>query len=88
MNPDDLIAERQKTHGEFSVNARVSQAIKRACRDASGWHYLSFEQREALDHIAGKIGRIVAGNGTHPDHWHDIGGYARLAELSAEKVAR
>ena len=83
MTPDDIIAERQKTHGEFKDNARVSQTIKYACREAPGWDDLPSQQREALDHIAGKIGRIVASDGSHPDHFADIGGYARLGELDA-----
>jgi hypothetical protein len=87
MTPDDLIAERAKTHGDFKVNARVAQAIRYAIRDETAWAELSFAQRETLDHIAGKIGRIVAA-GCHgsPDHFRDIGGYARLGELDAQKV--
>jgi hypothetical protein len=87
MTPDDLIAERQKTHGDFRVNARVAQVIRYAMRESSEWAELSFTQREALDHIAGKIGRIVAaGCGGSPDHFRDIGGYARLGELDAQKA--
>jgi hypothetical protein len=37
-------------------------------------------QREALDHIAGKIGRIFSGQATFFDHWRDVAGYATLAE--------
>jgi hypothetical protein len=87
MTPDDLIAEREKTHGSFKVNAAVAQTIRYAMREAANWTTLSFAQKEALDHIAGKIGRIVAaGCDGSPDHFRDIGGYARLGELDAQKV--
>jgi hypothetical protein len=36
-------------------------------------------QREALDQIAGKLGRIFAGRPTFLDHWQDVAGYATLA---------
>ena len=81
---DDTLAERQKTHGEFAVNAHVSQKIKRAIR-SGGWSCLSTTQIEALDLIATKIGRIMSGNPNEPDHWRDIAGYARLAEKELEK---
>ena len=37
------------------------------------------EQRHALDMIADKVARILAGDPQHTDHWLDIGGYAALA---------
>ena len=39
---------------------------------------MSFEQREGLEMIAHKVGRILAGNPSFPDHWFDIEGYARI----------
>jgi hypothetical protein len=43
-----------------------------------GWSRLDHSQAEALDMIAHKIGRILAGDPNHADHWDDIAGYARL----------
>jgi hypothetical protein len=31
-----------------------------------------------LEMIAHKIGRVLAGDPNHADHWDDIAGYARL----------
>lgn len=76
MQTSDILAERRKTHGEFADNAKVSQAIKAAIRSANPT--LTAIQWEALDHIAGKIGRICAGNPNEPDHWRDIAGFATL----------
>jgi hypothetical protein len=49
-------------------------------RLAGGWGSLRADQREALEMIATKIGRILNGNRDHIDSWHDIAGYAKLIE--------
>lgn len=83
--PQALIQERSQTHGDFTVNSQVSQAIKRAIRSHGEFDLMEDYQREALDAIAGKIGRIVAGDGSYDDHWRDIAGYA---ELVLERVRK
>lgn len=40
---------------------------------------------ESLDMILHKIGRIIAGDPTHADHWDDIAGYAKLVSIYLEK---
>jgi hypothetical protein len=40
---------------------------------------MSYVQREAIDMICHKLGRILSGDPSHPDHWLDIQGYARCA---------
>ena len=39
---------------------------------------LAFDQREAIDMIIHKLGRIINGNPDKVDHWTDIAGYAKL----------
>lgn len=77
---DAILRERGKTHGRFADNARVTQRIKDMIRSELHTmdHFLSVVQNEALDMIAHKIGRIVAGNPNVEDHWRDIAGYATL----------
>jgi hypothetical protein len=36
--------------------------------------------KEALDMVAHKIGRILNGDPTYTDSWHDIAGYSKLVE--------
>lgn len=74
----DLLNERNKTHGSFIVNSRVSQSLKQIFRNKPGWNQLDIIHREAIDHICGKFGRIMAGQPTFDDHWDDIAGYAQL----------
>ena len=90
MSTDALLAERGETHGDFEVNAVVAQSILRAIQLTPGavWGELDDVYREALTHIAGKIGRILSAPhlpNMEPDHWADIAGYARLAERHAIK---
>lgn len=40
------------------------------------------QQREALDHIAGKLSRIFSGQAGFVGHWEDVSGYAELARLA------
>jgi hypothetical protein len=80
MTPEELIAQRHKTHGSFVDNSAVSQAIKNTIRNSPA--KLTDMQMEALDYIAGKIGRICSGNADEADHWRDIAGYATLVAQS------
>jgi hypothetical protein len=89
---DAILNERATTHGDFRDHARVTQRLKGIMTCSPNWQKLSFEQREALDMIQHKIGRILSGNPDHEDHWDDIAGYAKLvprsARLDAEDEAR
>jgi hypothetical protein len=78
-NVEDIINERQKTHGDFKAHAGLSQSLKMACESHSGYRELSPVQREAINMILHKIARAIVGNANHVDHWDDIQGYAKLA---------
>lgn len=73
-----LLNERQKTHGEYSDHARVTQSILTIMTNEPGWHKLSDIQKESLHMFAHKIGRIMVGDPNINDHWDDIAGYAKL----------
>lgn len=76
----DILKERQETHGSFADNAHIAQNLKTVIHNAAGYGHLSLMQKESLDLICTKIGRILSGNPDEPDHWRDIQGYAKLAE--------
>lgn len=86
MTLDNTFAERQKTHGDFRNHSAVTQTFKHAMRAEASWYNLTPSMQEALDMIAHKIGRVLAGNPEHLDHWHDIAGYATLVERQLETV--
>lgn len=73
-----LLDEREITHGDYATKARFIQAFKQMIRHAEGFDDLTPAQRESLDMIATKIGRILHGDPDFADHWDDIAGYAAL----------
>lgn len=85
-NPiDATLAERGTRYGDFAEHARITQSIKDAMIYSPRWASLAPYQREALEMVAHKIGRILNGDPNYHDSWHDIVGYAKLA---ADEVAR
>jgi hypothetical protein len=85
MNIDTTLQERGNRHGDFKENSHLSQVVKGYMRLTPNWNDLEPHQQEALDMIAHKIGRILAGDPNFADHWHDIIGYARLVERELEQ---
>lgn len=78
MNVRATLAQRAETHGGFAAKSVFIQQFKADMRSTIGWAGLDPDQREALDHIATKVGRILFGNADHHDNWHDVAGYATL----------
>lgn len=77
VKTEDLLAERATTHGDYGNHARITQNLKVTLYS----HYTdkhTVAAREALEMIAHKIGRILAGDPDFRDHWDDIAGYAKL----------
>lgn len=81
-----LITERGSRYGKFKDGAEIMQPLKDTMRDVDGWNNLTASQKEALDMIQHKIGRILNGDPTYDDSWKDIAGYATLIvnELNGE----
>lgn len=81
-----LITERGSRYGKFKDGADIMQSLKDVMRDVDGWNNLTASQKEALDMIQHKIGRILNGDPTYDDSWKDIAGYATLIvnELNGE----
>lgn len=78
MNIDATLAERGARYGSFVEHARITQAIKAAMADSPNWIVLAPDQRETLEMIAHKAGRILNGDPDYHDSWHDIVGYTKL----------
>jgi len=85
---DETLKERGNRYGDFYSHADITQNIKAAMKDSSNWRTLKCSQKEALEMIAHKIGRILNGDPDYADSWHDIAGYAGLVdkELSGEII--
>lgn len=81
-----LIAERGTRYGKFKDGAEIMRDLKDIMHEVDGWNNLSPSQKEALDMIQHKIGRILNGDPNYDDNWKDIAGYATLIvnELSGD----
>lgn len=84
MSVEQTLVERGTRYGAFSEHARITQNIKAAMIDSRNWQRLSDDQREALEMVAHKVGRILNGDPDYIDSWHDISGYVQLVERRLE----
>lgn len=75
---DATLVERGACYGLFPEHARITQALKAAMVDSPKWATLRPDQKEALEMIQHKIGRILNGDPDYHDSWHDIVGYTKL----------
>ena len=80
MSTEALLSERGKTHGSFRDHAQATQILKDVFAEHCVPNYdkLSRVQKEAIEMILHKLGRIAAGDTDWIDHWDDIAGYAKL----------
>lgn len=79
-NMQKVLKERGDRYGRFDHHSEITQALKRDMRsfDLSKWAKLEPDQKESLEMIAHKIGRILNGDPNYEDSWRDIAGYATL----------
>ena len=79
-NVDAVLDSRAKDYGKFIEGAEIMQMLKRLVHNyiEDRGTPLAFDQREAIDMIIHKLGRIINGNPDKVDHWVDIAGYATL----------
>jgi hypothetical protein len=82
MSINETLKERCNRYGAFDSHAQITQSLKDVMRNGylTNWKGLSYSQKEALEMIAHKIGRILNGDPNYADSWHDISGYATLVE--------
>jgi hypothetical protein len=84
-----VLDARGKRYGPFAYQAQLSQKIKSVfTMCGTTWPDLKADQREALDMIASKLGRILNGDPDYVDSWTDIAGYATLVADRLEGKVR
>lgn len=81
------LTERGSRYGVYTGHAEITQGLKRVMKASptSKWSELSDDQKETLEMIAHKIGRVLNGDPNYHDSWHDIVGYATL---TADEILR
>ena len=89
-NLEETLQDRGNRYGRFVDHAAITQELKATIRAHAlvAGARIEPDQREALDMICHKIGRIVCGDPNYADSWHDIAGYAKLVEDRLNGVTR
>lgn len=80
MAIEDTLNERGSRYGDFTDHAVIAQELQDVMRRQAGWGRLTAVQKQSLTVIADKQARILSGDPNYKDNWHDIQGYAKLAE--------
>ena len=80
----ETVEARESVYGPFSVHAEAEQAMKAAMTSQPGWAKLNNVQKSAMEMIVHKMARVLNNSADYDDNWHDIAGYATLAENDAK----
>lgn len=82
------LSERGKRYGKFTGHAQITQDLKATMHGCPKWAALAPDQKEALEMVVHKIGRILNGDPDYDDSWVDIAGYAKLVADRLQGVER
>lgn len=74
----EVLEARGKEYGPFDEHARITQGLKAIMKSGRNWERLRADQKESLEMICHKAGRILNGNPDYVDSWKDMEGYIRL----------
>ena len=85
---DATLQEREARYGSFRQHSRICQALKAAMKDGTKWESLSDSAKESLEMVQHKVARILNGDPTYGDNWHDGSGYFTLEENIINENAR
>ena len=80
MSINKTLEQRGERYGKFKDVAATTYALQEILRDAKNHEHMTDDQVIALDMICNKMARIVNGDPSYSDNWHDISGYATLVE--------
>ena len=80
MSINKTLEQRGERYGKFKDVAATTYALKEILRNAKNHEHMTDDQVIALDMICNKMARIVNGDPSYIDNWHDISGYATLVE--------
>lgn len=84
----ETLTERGSRYGKFESHALVTQELKCIMFETPKWRDLAYDQKEALEMIVHKIGRILNGDPDYDDSWVDIAGYAKLVADRLQGISR
>lgn len=82
MDVKTTLTDRERTYGKFGIGIRVEADIMQSLTDSYSAHHkhdMPLLYQMMLSKIVMKLTRLAV-TPQHTDSWHDIGGYAKLAE--------
>ena len=79
---DDMIKDREASHGAFQDTAEIAQALKTTMRLTKNWETLPAESKEALEQAATQLSRILTGDAASAEHWNKAAASMRLRGLA------
>lgn len=82
------LTERGQRYGKFTGHANITQQLKTVMHHTPNWKALDADQKEALEMVVHKIGRILNGDPHYDDSWVDIAGYSKLVADRLQGVER
>lgn len=85
-----ILQERGSRYGKFKDHAEVTQRLKEVLfghAKAQGI-VLTSSQKESLEMVCHKLGRIVNGDPNYADSWIDVAGYSQLVADELQGVER
>ena len=88
MNVTDTLDDRQKAYGNYAENCELTQKMKDILRSHPGWKTMRPEMKQSMEMIVYKMARIITGDHSHKDSWHDIAGFAILIEQDLPKPSQ
>lgn len=80
---DEILNEREKTHGKFSLVSEIHAAFLRIIEEYRD--RLPDSQYISLVCTTGKMARVLAGDSKFIDHWRDMSGYPMLVVRALEE---
>ena len=69
MKINQIIKERESTHGDFEMKAIFVQEIMENISGLYSWKDMPADQKESIHMILVKLSRILYGDPDHKDHW-------------------
>jgi len=75
---DNILEQRGQQNGDYGLMCDIIQSLKETMYSTNRAANMTPYQRETIDMICHKLGRIATGDTWHEDHWRDIAGYATL----------
>ena len=88
MSINKTLEQRGERYGKFKDVAATTYALQEILRNAKNHEHMTDDQVIARDMIGNKMARIVNGDPSYSDNWHDIAGYATLVEQELSVTSR